>query len=126
MEDYYDRVCIWLGLICAVIAGVLAHDVSKLAFLLTFGLYVLLCVFATEKRTNRPIGFFVAALTTIVVMLLLKFNLHYAFMAIPTGMLVGYVLASDRDCLKSVAVWVYAMVWGVLLFCINCLMYLLI
>ena len=122
----YDNVFIWLGLICVVNAGIVAHDVSKWAFLLTLGLYVPLCVFATEKHENRTIGFFVASLATLVVMLLLMFNAHFAFMLIPSSMLVAYALISDRDCLSSVAVWISALLWGAMLFAVNNLMYLLV
>lgn len=121
-----DKIFIWLGLICVVVGGIVAHNVSKWAFLLILGLYVPLCVFATERHENRTIGFFVASLATLVVMLLLKMNAHYAFMAIPAAMLVGYALISDKDCLSSIAVWISALIWGALLFVVSSLMYLLV
>ena len=122
----FEKVCIWLGLICVVIAGFLAHDVSKWAFLLILGLYVPLCVFCTDTKASKPMGFFMAALATLVVMLLLKLNAHYAFMAIPALALVGYSMVADRDCLSSIGVWLSAIVWAALLFFINCLMFLLV
>ena len=126
MKNFYDQMFIWLGLIVIVLAGVVAHNVSKWAFLLILGLYVVMCVFSTERSDNRPVGFFVAAVATLIVMVLLKFNLHYAFMCIPTGMLLGYALASDKDDLSSVHTWLMSFVWFVFLFGTSCLMYFLV
>ena len=122
----YDKLFIWLGLISVVIAGVIAHNVSKWAFLLILSLYVPLCVFCTEKTANKAVGFFVAAFATVVVMLLLKLNAHFAFMLIPAGILIGYALIADRDCLSSIGVWLAVIVWAALLFFINCTMFLLV
>ena len=122
----YDKLFVWLGLVFLVIAGFVAHEVSKWAFVFIAGIYIPLCVFCTERSANKFVGFVVAAFATLVVMVLLSLNAHYLFMLIPALMLVVYALLADKDCLSSLWVWLSVLVWGTLLFCLNCLMFLLV